>query len=160
MTKNNQNKVKFIGTPTSVWSRKKKKKARACYGTSCIRGAIRLRSSLQQPQLCTGVDWAVPLLWTCWTATNAIIFHGSEIHNFNCRRFNNNLQNKTLEIRDVIVVFQDLDLKIVKTYRHLSNRGREREQRRRWKPGILVKDRRPVYRLLHFMFSVLIYFST
>lgn len=38
--------VNFIGTPTSVWSKKKKKKVHAYSGTACIQEEIRLRSSL------------------------------------------------------------------------------------------------------------------
>jgi hypothetical protein len=57
ITKENRKKI-GKGTPTSVWSKWKKKKDPSCYETSCNRRVTPLRSSLLLRRLCTLTDSA------------------------------------------------------------------------------------------------------
>lgn len=68
---NGENEKSEKGTPTSVWSRKRKKE-HACYGTSCNRRVRLLRSSWWPLRSRISVGSAVPPLSISWTAPHRI----------------------------------------------------------------------------------------
>lgn len=68
---NGENEKSEKGTPTSVWSRKRKKE-HACYGTSCNRRVRLLRSSWWPLQSRISVGSAVLPLSISWTAPHRI----------------------------------------------------------------------------------------